>query len=66
MSLKPQNLVLYEKISVVSEPGLSGKEVFILHEGTKVEVKRQLDDWLEITIPDGKTGWLKKSDLDII
>jgi tetratricopeptide (TPR) repeat protein len=59
-------IILDEKISVVSEPGLSGKEVFILHEGTKVEVKRQLDDWLEITIPDGKTGWVKKSDLDII
>ena len=59
-------IILDEKISVVSEPGLSGKEVFILHEGTKVEVNRQLDDWLEITIADGKTGWVKKSGLEII
>jgi len=59
-------IILDNKISVVSEPGLGGKEVFILHEGTKVEVNRQLDDWLEITIPDGKTGWVRKSDLDII
>jgi tetratricopeptide (TPR) repeat protein len=59
-------IILDEKVSVISEPGLGGKEVFILHEGTKVKVNRQLDDWLEITIPDGKTGWLKLSGLEII
>jgi hypothetical protein len=59
-------VILEEKISVVSEPGLSGTEVFILHEGTKVRINRVLDDWLEITIPDGKTGWLQASTLEII
>ena len=59
-------VILEEKVSVVSEPGLSGTEVFILHEGTKVKINRVLDDWFEVSIPDGKTGWLKASELGMI
>ena len=59
-------VILEEKVSVVSAPDFDGTEVFILHEGTKVRINRQLEKWLEITIPDGKAGWLKSSDLGLI
>jgi tetratricopeptide (TPR) repeat protein len=59
-------VILDEKVSVVSEPDLGGTEVFILHEGTKVKINRILDNWLEISIPDGKTGWLEQISLEII
>ena len=59
-------IILNDKISVVSEPNLSGLEIFILHEGTKVRINRILDDWFEISLDDGKTGWLKANSLEII
>ena len=59
-------VILEEKVSVFSEPGLGGTEVFILHEGTKVSINRGLDDWYEISIPDGKTGWLRSNTLETI
>jgi len=59
-------VILINKISVVSEPSLSGTEVFILHEGTKVQVNRRLDGWFEISLADGKTGWLKATSLGMI
>ncbi len=59
-------VILEEKVSVVSEPGIGRTEVFILHEGTKVKVNRMLNDWLEISIPDGKTGWLRETSLEVI
>ena len=59
-------VILEEKVSVISEPDIGGTEVFILHEGTKVKINRMLNDWLEITIPDGKTGWLKETSLEVI
>ena len=59
-------VILEEKVSVVSEPDISGTEVFILHEGTKVKINRTLNDWLEISIPDGKTGWLREISLEVI
>jgi tetratricopeptide (TPR) repeat protein len=59
-------VILDEKVSVVSEPDIDGTEIFILHEGTKVKINRNLDSWMEISIPDGKIGWLKQSSLEVI
>jgi len=59
-------VILEEKVSVISEPDIGGTEVFILHEGTKVKINRLLNNWLEITISDGKTGWLKETSLEVI
>jgi hypothetical protein len=59
-------VILEEKVSVISEPGIGGTEVFILHEGTKVKINRMLNEWLEISIPDGKTGWLRATNLEVI
>ena len=59
-------VILEEKASVISEPDIKGTEVFILHEGTKVKINRLLNNWLEITIPDGKTGWVKETSLEVI
>jgi hypothetical protein len=59
-------VILEEKVSIVSEPDADGAEMFILHEGTKVRINRMLEDWVEITIPDGKTGWMKSTELGLI
>jgi tetratricopeptide (TPR) repeat protein len=59
-------VILDEKVSVVSEPDIDGTEIFILHEGTKVKINRNLDSWLEVSIPDGKIGWLKQTSLEVI
>jgi len=59
-------VILASKVSVVSEPSLTGSEVFIIHEGTKVAINREIDGWFEISLADGKTGWLKTNDLELI
>ena len=59
-------IILSPTVSVVSEPSLSGTEVFIIHEGTKVKINRSLDGWMEISLADGKTGWLKSDVLESI
>ena len=59
-------IILAPKVSVQSEPGMSGAEVFILHEGTRVKVNRVVENWLEVTIADGKTGWMPAASLGII
>ena len=59
-------IILSAQVSVVSEPNVTGAETFILHEGTKIEVLRSLGDWYEIRIADGKTGWTRNSDVNII
>ena len=59
-------IIFEPKVAVMSEPNLGASEVFILHEGTKVKINRKLNDWLEISIADGKTGWCKAQSIGII
>lgn len=54
------------EVVVKNEPTLMAEESFILHEGTKVYVLDEVDDWNKIKLADGKIGWLKKQDLNIL
>ena len=36
---------------------------FVLHEGPKVQILSEEDDWFRIQIADGKDGWIHNTDL---
>jgi hypothetical protein len=57
----PYAIVLSLSVSVKSSPAQSGKELFVIHEGTKVKVLSTIKEWSEISLPDGKIGWLEKN-----
>lgn len=51
-------VVLRDAVAVKSSPDQNSTDLFILHEGTKVEISDRLNGWCEITIADGKrAGW---------
>ena len=52
--------------SVKSSPGTSGTSLFIIHEGTVLEVKDVVGDWYRVTIADGREGWIPAVDIEII
>lgn len=52
--------------SVKSSPGAFDQSLFILHEGTKVEVLDVLGDWYRIELSDGRQGWTEKKNMEII
>lgn len=49
-----------------SSPNQNSTDLFILHEGTKVEISDRLNGWCEITIADGKKGWMECSTFETI
>jgi SH3-like domain-containing protein len=51
---------------VKSSPGTSGTSLFIIHEGTVLEVKDVVGDWYRVTIADGREGWIPAADIEII
>jgi tetratricopeptide (TPR) repeat protein len=59
-------IIMAKKVSVVSEPSINSTEMFILHEGAKVQLTRSVNGWYEITLADGKTGWLQSDNLQKI
>ena len=59
--------IVMGKSQVFSTPAESGTALFTLHEGTKVEITdNTMKKWMEIELSDGKTGWIKVSDIEII
>ena len=61
-----QAVVMSLSTAVKSSPDKSATDLFVLHEGTLVEITNRLDDWCEITIADGKKGWLESKTIETI
>lgn len=59
-------VVFVPETEVQSEPNLKSTLVFKLHEGTKVQVLEEVNDWHHILLADGKTGWLPATDVRLL
>jgi tetratricopeptide (TPR) repeat protein len=63
---KNSAIIFTPSVTLKSSPSESGNNLFILHEGTKVEILDDAGDWREIRIADGNRGWIKISDIETI
>jgi len=60
-------VVMRPVVSVKSSPsGADTKNLFILHEGTVVELLDTVGDWCNVRLSDGREGWLQKDEIDVI
>ena len=59
-------VVMGTAISVKSSPDRSATDLFVLHEGTKVKVLTEVDEWVEVVIADGKKGWTERKNIEEI
>ena len=58
--------IIFNSITVKSSPDNYGTDLFLLHEGTKVTVLQNENDWMKIKLSDGNEGWVKNESLQII
>ncbi len=60
-------IVISSAVTVKSTPAKNGTELFILHEGTKVDITdASMRGWKQIRVADGKEGWVETSQVEII
>ena len=60
-------VVMRPVVSVKSAPSqMDTKDLFILHEGTCVQVLDSVGEWCDVRLSDGREGWLKSSEVEII
>ena len=60
-------IVMSPVSSVKSSPSSgSSKDLFVIHEGTKVTILDEVGDWRNISLADGRQGWIPASDLEVI
>lgn len=52
-------IVFAATVTVKSAPQDNSNDLFVLHEGTKVEVTETFGEWKKIRIADGNVGWLR-------
>lgn len=64
---RSEAIVLQPSVTVRSTPSETGTSVFVLHEGRKVTIKDDsMKEWKEISLEDGKVGWIPVSAIEVI
>ena len=58
-SATTHGILFNQKIEVWAEPNTRAEVLFILHEGTKVQLLDALQEWQKIRIANGSEGWIK-------
>lgn len=59
-------IVMSASVSIHTSPDAHSQELFRLHEGSKVRIKREEGNWFEIVIANGSVGWLQKKNIEKI
>lgn len=59
-------VVLEPKVEIKNSPNSNDANAFLLHEGTKVKILQETDQWFEIRIANGNVGWMPRSAAEII
>lgn len=63
---KREAIVYTASLPVKSSPEESGIDLFVIHEGLKVQIIDELSGWKEIRIDNGSKGWVKTESLKAI
>ena len=60
-------IIMSSAVSVKSTPAQNGTDLFILHEGTRVDIiDDQMQQWRQVRVADGKEGWIESQKIETI
>lgn len=59
-------VVMAASASIMTSPDNNSKELFRLHEGTKVKLNKTDGNWYEVEIANGSVGWTQKENVEQI
>lgn len=67
LETKQGAIVIAPTVNVKKTPAVSGTDVFVIHEGTRVDITdRGMKQWRGVKLADGREGWLKTSQIEEI
>jgi tetratricopeptide (TPR) repeat protein len=60
-------IVISPSVTVKSTPSKGGTELFILHEGTRIDITDgSMRGWKKVRLADGREGWMETSSMEVI
>jgi len=62
----PEGIIMGYVVNVKSTPTEKGSDLFVIHAGLKVGITDQLNEWVEIRLPNGEKGWILASVIEEI
>ncbi len=67
-SVKTDTAIVMSPVSSVKSSPSSGssKDLFVIHEGTKVTILDEVGSWKNIALADGRQGWITSNELEVI
>jgi hypothetical protein len=60
-STQTTGAVVMQNDAPLMNADLKGKPLLLVPEGTTVKIKNEKPDWVEVTLPDGRDGWLRQN-----
>lgn len=61
-----EGIIFTPTVTVKSSPSENSVDLFVIHEGTKVRILDELDEWSEVRIANGSVGWIRATDYQSI
>jgi uncharacterized protein YgiM (DUF1202 family) len=62
-----KGVIMDTSVTVKSTPSESGNDLFVIHEGTCVEIQDDsMKEWAQVRLSDGKMGWIEKKTFERI
>jgi len=59
-------IIMVGSTTAKDSPSLTGKDMFVLHAGTKVTIKSTVSGWTEVELPDGSAGFIPANGIEKI
>ena len=57
-------VIVEQAVTVKFSPDSQSTDAFMIHEGLKVNLEDQLDNWIKIRLADGKVGWVLEENVE--
>ena len=62
----PRAVVLAPAADALAGPAETNARVFTVHEGTVLEIRAERDGFVQIALPNGLNGWVRRDALDVV
>jgi tetratricopeptide (TPR) repeat protein len=59
-------IIMVGSVTAKDSPSLSGKDMFVMHAGTKVTIRNEVSGWMEVELPDGNAGFIPTTNIEKI
>ena len=66
ISSESEAIIVNPVSAVKSSPSAGSTSLFVIHEGTKVEIIEDLGNWTRVELEDGRQGWISVDEMRVI